>query len=107
MAENMQYTVNTPPNNRSLLYTASLTVLCFEGKQPKGHNMLSEAELRLSLAAGTAVVKLATGRGKESVVVDAKQQLCKVRAWLVTSYTWQHFKQQTWLTLKILYSNSN
>jgi len=42
--------------------------------------------LRL-LDEGTATVKPAAGRGKESVVVNAKQQLGKVRACLVTSYT--------------------
>jgi len=42
--------------------------------------------LRL-LDEGTATVKPATGRGKESVVINAKQQLGKVRARLVTSYT--------------------
>jgi len=60
-----------------------------------------------SLATGAAIIQLTTGHGEESVIVNTKQQLCKVRACLVTSYTWQHFKQQTGLTLKILYSNSN
>ena len=55
----------------------------------------------------TSVVQTAIGHRKESVVVDAKQQLRKLRTWVMTSYARENFKQQAWLTLKTLHTNKH